>query len=82
MPDVFTEIYLLSVRAWRGLRFNEKYAKKLEAKLAQKKQKEEEKLKAEKARQESEAARKVNPFSVRFSLAILTVNYSHTGKYP
>ena len=63
--DSILEIYFFdSVRAWRGLRFNEKYAKKLEAKLARKKQKEEEKEQVEKARQEKEAAQKVNPFSV------------------
>ena len=50
-----------SVRAWRGLRFNAKYAEKLERKLAAKKEKEKEKAAALAKSKET----KTNPFSVR-----------------
>jgi len=44
---------LFSVRAWRGLRYNEKYAAKLELKLAKKKE-----------RDARAALETTNPFSV------------------
>ncbi|KAJ4473721.1 programmed cell death protein 2 [Lentinula aciculospora] len=52
-----------SVRAWRGLRYNEKYAAKLEAKLARKSAQEEAKRQVEQAKQASKA----NPFSLKVS---------------
>ncbi|KAJ3731735.1 programmed cell death protein 2 [Lentinula guzmanii] len=52
-----------SVRAWRGLRFNEKYAAELEAKTARKRAQEETKRQAEQAKQAS----KTNPFSLQMS---------------
>ena len=55
-----------SIRAWRGLRFNAKYAAKLEQKLARKREREKAKadaLAAEAA--QKQAAVKSNPFSVR-----------------
>ena len=53
-----------SVRAWRALRFNEKYAAKLEKKRARQQAKEEARKAAEKAAEERKKASKVNPFSV------------------
>ena len=53
-----------SVRAWRGLRFNEKYA----VKLAQKKARQAEKAKAA---AEKPSAPKSNPFSVRRFLRLV-----------
>lgn len=53
----------LSVRAWRGLRVNKKYAEK----LARKRERERTRAKAEEERQRLEAQRKnpqINPFSV------------------
>lgn len=54
-----------SVRAWRELRFNKKYAEKLEKKLARRKEKEVQHAKAaaEAAAKKSQA--KANPFAVR-----------------
>jgi pre-rRNA-processing protein TSR4 len=57
-----------SVRAWRGLRHNEKYAAKLEAKLARKREQEEAKMRATQQRQAS----KTNPFAVNASSAVST----------
>ncbi|KAF7430584.1 hypothetical protein PC9H_006292 [Pleurotus ostreatus] len=51
-----------SVRAWRGLRYNEKYATKLKEKLARKEAKEKQKAKEVAAKQRS--ALKGNPFSL------------------
>ncbi|THH32374.1 hypothetical protein EUX98_g1823 [Antrodiella citrinella] len=56
-----------SVRVWRGLKLNEKYAAKLEARRARQKQKEEEKAKALAAEQARAATSKVNPFSLKAS---------------
>ncbi|KAI0652841.1 programmed cell death protein 2 [Cubamyces menziesii] len=53
-----------SIRAWRELRFNKKYAEKLERKLARRKQKELEEAKAAAA----EAAKKTQPKSNPFAL--------------
>ncbi|KAH9888913.1 programmed cell death protein 2 [Cubamyces lactineus] len=53
-----------SIRAWRELRFNKKYAEKLERKLARRKQKELEAAKAAAA----EAAKKTQPKSNPFAL--------------
>ncbi|KAJ3720891.1 programmed cell death protein 2 [Lentinula raphanica] len=50
-----------SVRAWRGLRFNEKYAAKLEAKLARKRAR----LEAERQAQLAKQPSKTNPFSLK-----------------
>ena len=57
-----------SVRAWRGLRYNEKYAKKLEEKKAKLKEKEAAKAKAREEEQQRKAAVKVNPFKVGHNL--------------
>lgn len=56
-----------SVRVWRGLKRNEKYAAKLEAKRRRQRQKEEEKAKALAAEQARAATAKVNPFSMKGS---------------
>ncbi|KAI0349665.1 hypothetical protein OH77DRAFT_1431882 [Trametes cingulata] len=58
-----------SVRAWRELRFNKKYAEKLERKLARRKAKELEEAKAA----EAEAARKSQPKSNPFALGASSV---------
>ncbi|ESK97714.1 hypothetical protein Moror_17421 [Moniliophthora roreri MCA 2997] len=58
-----------SVRAWRGLRYNEEYAKKLEKKLARKREREEAKRKAEEAEKAKAAAKSSNPFSMKGSTA-------------
>ena len=52
-----------SIRAWRGLRYNEKYASKLERKLARKQERD----RAPKALLEghNNAHQSVNPFAVR-----------------
>ncbi|KAJ4492658.1 programmed cell death protein 2 [Lentinula edodes] len=52
-----------SVRAWRGLRFNEKYAVKLQAKLARKREQEETKRLGDLAK----LASKTNPFTLKAS---------------
>ncbi|KZT27791.1 hypothetical protein NEOLEDRAFT_1176385 [Neolentinus lepideus HHB14362 ss-1] len=49
-----------SVRAWRSLRYNAEYAKKLEAKLEKRRKQEEARKAAEKAKEAS----KVNPFKI------------------
>lgn len=54
----------MSVRAWRGLRFNQKYAVKLEKKRAHRKRVEEEKSKLAEAEKKAKEAGKMNPFSV------------------
>ena len=59
-----------SVRAWRGLRFNEKYA----AKLAKKKSRQAQKVKPEV--QESTPAIKSNPFSVCFVVSVSSCEIS------
>ena len=59
-----TDRRLRSVRAWRGLRHNEKYAAKLEIKLAKKRERERAKAEALAKEAEKKAAAKVNPFSV------------------
>ncbi|KAK7679486.1 hypothetical protein QCA50_017540 [Cerrena zonata] len=56
-----------SVRAWRALRFNEKYAAKLEKKRARQKAKEDAKKAAQKAEEERKSSAKVNPFSMKSS---------------
>lgn len=54
---------LYSVRAWRGLRYNEKYASKLERKLAKRR----EHQRASPAPVEAKPTHQnVNPFSVRY----------------
>ena len=54
-----------SVRAWRGLRFNEKYAAKLKASKAREEAKAAAKAKAAEAEETRKNAAKVNPFKVR-----------------
>ncbi|CAL1714923.1 unnamed protein product [Somion occarium] len=54
-----------SIRAWRALRFNERYAAKLEKKRARQKAKEEAKAKAAREEEERRNAAKVNPFSMK-----------------
>ena len=56
-----------SVRAWRGLRYNEKYAKKLEEKKTKLEEKKAAKAKAREEEQQRKAAAKVNPFKVGFN---------------
>lgn len=53
--------YASSVRAWRGLRFNEEYAIKLQKRLAKKAQEKTKAATVEKAK----TASKANPFSVK-----------------
>lgn len=57
---------LISVRAWRGLRYNEKYAVKL--KLKNEKQRDKELAKAKAAEEEAKrkGAAKTNPFAVSY----------------
>ena len=50
----------VSVRAWRGLRYNEKYAAKLKKKLEQKQERQKAKAKAA----EAEKLPRINPFLV------------------
>lgn len=59
---------LPSVRAWRGLRFNEKYAAKLEKKLARKREVEAVKTHALTLSEQKKTEAKINPFSVRLQL--------------
>lgn len=54
----------ISVRAWRGLRFNQKYAAKLEKKRAIRQQLEERAKQAEAEKKAKESASKSNPFNV------------------
>ncbi|KAH8093728.1 programmed cell death protein 2 [Cristinia sonorae] len=54
-----------SVRAWRGLKLNDKYAAKLEKKRLRQKQLEEQKAKALATEMARAAASKVNPFSMK-----------------
>lgn len=56
-----------SVRAWRGLRHNEKYAAKLEKKLAKKRAAAKARADALAQAEEKRTAAKVNPFSVSIS---------------
>lgn len=54
----------ISVRAWRGLRRNDKYAAKLEIKLAKKRAVEEAKAQAKALAEQQKNTPKKNPFSV------------------
>ncbi|TCD68407.1 hypothetical protein EIP91_010808 [Steccherinum ochraceum] len=54
-----------SIRAWRGLKLNEKYAAKLEKKQARQKQLEEARIKASAEEQARAAAAKTNPFAMK-----------------
>lgn len=54
--------FMVSVRAWRGLRYNDKYAAKLEKKLARKREREQAKADAETQRKKQ--ASQPNPFAV------------------
>ncbi len=54
-----------SIRAWRGLRYNEKYAAKLEKKLAKQQEQKKAKTEAAAAEEASKTSPKPNPFSVR-----------------
>ena len=56
-----------SIRAWRELRFNKKYAEKLEKQLARRKEKEAEQATAAAAAAAKKAQPKSNPFAVRTS---------------
>lgn len=56
--------HLHSIRAWRGLRLNEKYAAKLKRKAALERDKNVAREKASEAQRRYEAAAKVNPFAV------------------
>ncbi|TDL23717.1 hypothetical protein BD410DRAFT_897332 [Rickenella mellea] len=58
-----------SVRAWRGLRYNDKYAVKLEQRLARQKEKEEMRAVEEAKRVAEKAKPKVNPFSMNAPIA-------------
>lgn len=62
------------MRAWRGLRFNEKQAAKLKQKLERKQAKEKERLKAEAAKKA--AAPQGNPFSVGY-VQVMRCSYIH-----
>ncbi|KAG5637685.1 hypothetical protein H0H81_003601 [Sphagnurus paluster] len=53
-----------SIRAWRGLRRNDKYAAKLEKKLAKKRAAEEAQARARSQAQVKKTAPKINPFAV------------------
>jgi hypothetical protein len=55
---------LVSVRAWRGLRFNKEYAAKLQKKLARAKAQERAVAAAEGRASEQRSVAKVNPFAV------------------
>ncbi|KXN89390.1 putative 20S rRNA accumulation protein 4 [Leucoagaricus sp. SymC.cos] len=63
-----------SIRTWRGLRFNEKYAAKLEKKLAKKRERERARVEAAAAEQAKKAAPKVNPFSISASTTAASSN--------
>ncbi|KAJ2919519.1 hypothetical protein MD484_g913, partial [Candolleomyces efflorescens] len=56
-----------TVRAWRGLRYNEKYAIKLERKLAKRREREQQKAEALAEEAKKKAAGKINPFSLKNS---------------
>ncbi|KAF8074746.1 programmed cell death protein 2 [Lyophyllum atratum] len=58
-----------SVRAWRGLRRNDKYAAKLEKKLAKKRADEKAKAQAQAEAEQKKTAPKTNPFSMKASSA-------------
>lgn len=57
-----------SIRAYRGLRFNEAYAARLEAKRVRRKEKQAAKDKAKADAEIKSQAAKVNPFSVSFDI--------------
>lgn len=65
-PSILITVLLPSVRAWRGLRFNDQYAVKLEKKLVKKQAQAQAKADAAEA-ERSKNASKSNPFSVRCS---------------
>ena len=56
---------ILSIRAFRGLRYNASYAAKLEKKRARQQEKEASRAKALLEEEKRKQAAKVNPFSVR-----------------
>jgi pre-rRNA-processing protein TSR4 len=65
-----------SVRAWRGLRFNEKYAARLEKKLTRKRAKAKANAEAAATAEDNKRALRSNPFSVR-SYTIHGQSHSH-----
>jgi hypothetical protein len=75
LPVIYIVLMSNSVRAWRGLRFNEKYAAKLEKKSAKKRA--QEKAKAEVEAVKNKIATMSNPFSVRKCSISWTINYSY-----
>ncbi|TEB21844.1 hypothetical protein FA13DRAFT_1766586 [Coprinellus micaceus] len=58
-----------TVRVWRGLRFNERYAAQLEKKRERQRQREQERTEALAEEERKKAAAKVNPFSMKGSTA-------------
>lgn len=58
-----------TIRAWRGLRYNERYAAQLEMKLAKQRQREQEKAAILAEEERKKAAAKINPFSMKGSVA-------------
>ncbi|KAF5393794.1 hypothetical protein D9757_000383 [Collybiopsis confluens] len=58
-----------SVRAWRGLRYNDKYAAKLEAKIARKREQEEAMRRAAEQADKAKQAAQSNPFSMKSTSA-------------
>ncbi|KAF6753006.1 programmed cell death protein 2 [Ephemerocybe angulata] len=54
-----------TVRAWRGLRYNQKYAAQLERKLARQRQREQEKAEALAEEERKKVSAKINPFSMK-----------------
>lgn len=73
-------VFFVSIRAYRGLRFNASYAEKLAKKLAKKKARQEKATilmkKIDEAREKEKKAAKVNPFSVSFCDQIVNYKYS------
>ncbi|KAF9443666.1 hypothetical protein P691DRAFT_808479 [Macrolepiota fuliginosa MF-IS2] len=63
-----------SIRAWRGLRFNEKYAAKLENKLMKKRERERAKAEAAATEEAKKAVPKTNPFAISASTADTSSN--------
>lgn len=74
------EITFPSVRAWRGLRFNEKYAARLEKQKA--KEREKKLVKAKAAEEEAKLRNtvKTNPFSVRTDVTLMATNLTSPGR--
>lgn len=74
------EVILPSVRAWRGLRFNEKYAARLEKQKAKEREKQLAKAKAAEEEAKRKSTVKTNPFSVRTNVTLMAPHLTSLGR--